>query len=495
MINLIKYNIILVVSFFLMNLIINACVEPEPSVVPQVRLLTVKNFHSNILNNDRDLRIYFPASYESGKQSYPVMYLQDGQEVFAPGGWLVETKYDSLVQSGLISEVILVGINNTKDRLSEYWPPAPYGDGTGDLYLRFLTDEVIPYIESNYRIKRGPENTAIMGSSAGGIFAFYAAWVKPEIFGLAACMSPSIWAVNKSLLRTVKAYTGPYKPIRYWIDAGNAESEDPDRNGADLFVEDAYDMTTSLIAHGWNYGTDLLLDVDYTGIHNEVSWSNRVYKPLLFFFGKSSTIVTNLTARTSSPNIDVAGTVPNVMLFTKATWNNGLSAEIPYNLLEVSSPQSELWMREQTDRIKLIPGIITTPTSILFNISYKGKSVQTSLTVVDVLSPIVSVRLKVNAPVTSGNKIFMVGNNSALGNWEPTAGFPLYLSTENETVKTYTNTLVLSRNSSITFRFCAGNNWNYEELNGSGIKISDRSLTANEDCFYSATVLQWKAVP
>ncbi|MBU0544731.1 MAG: hypothetical protein KKH97_05290, partial [Proteobacteria bacterium] len=79
--------------------------------VEELRLITVADFHSDILNNDRDIRIYLPSSYQSGNQSYPVLYLQDGQGMFAPGGWKVESTYDSLVAAGRIEEVILVGID------------------------------------------------------------------------------------------------------------------------------------------------------------------------------------------------------------------------------------------------------------------------------------------------------------------------------------------------------------------------------------------------
>ncbi len=473
---------------------LNACELNEPLAFATVaRLQVIKNFHSNVLNNKRDIRIYLPESYFNSNKYYPVMYMQDGQGVFSPGGWMAERTYDSLVSSGKIEEVILVGINNTVNRLSEYWPPYPYGAGTADQYLKFLTDELLPYIEENYRVKKGAKYCAILGSSAGGVFAFYAAWVRPDIFGMAACMSPSFWGCDESLLKYVHTYKGEKKSVKYWLDAGNAESEDPDRNGVDLFVEDAYDMTLRLIELGWKYGSDLLFDIDYTGIHNEISWKQRIYKPMIFFFGKGNRNIVKLTTQTSSPYMDSTGTVPNIMLFTKAYWDNGLSAEIPCKLLDVSSLYNDQWYIKENDRIYLNPTKIVFPDSIVFNISYADFETSTSLKTVTFLSKKVKLYVEIIAPVSSGDKIYMVGNNSALGDWDAAKGFQLRLSAVYDNYKIYNGTLQLSRNTAICFKFCSGPDWKYAECDSLGEVIPEHSIKVKDDCEYKGEIMQWKS--
>jgi hypothetical protein len=148
----------------------------------------------------RDIWVYLPPDYASGEKSYPVLYMQDGQNLFEDtasfvGEWRVDETLDSLHQLGDYG-CIVVGVENGGERrMAEYMPnPHPrYGGGEGEKYVEFLISTLKPYIDSVYRTKPEAEFTAIGGSSLGGLISYYAASNYPRVFGNALVMSPSFW--------------------------------------------------------------------------------------------------------------------------------------------------------------------------------------------------------------------------------------------------------------------------------------------------------------
>lgn len=245
-------------------------------------LVTVSDLYSQTLGNSRDLTIYLPPSYhENTAKYYPVLYMHDGQNLFdassAFGGteWEVDETIDELVRQGDMREVVVVGIDNNADRISEYTPmPDPdYGGGNGDAYLDFVQDEVMPYIESSYRVLTGRENTYIGGSSLGGLISFYAAWTRSETFGHAVCMSSSFWWNDEALTDDVLAHTGPLHPhgqTVVYMDAGGTG------DGADNTAE----MRDALHGIGYTFELDLFHWFDPPGSHNEASWARRFDVPM-----------------------------------------------------------------------------------------------------------------------------------------------------------------------------------------------------------------------
>src|SRR6266853_977770 len=166
-----------------------------------------KSFHSTILNNDHDIVVYLPPGYKGGKQKrYAVFYLQDGQHLFdgatafIPGQeWRVDETAETLISVGKIEPLIIVGIYNTgKDRINEYTPAADekYKGGKADLYGRMLVEELKPFIDSTYRTLQGPRRTGLGGSSLGGLVSLYLGLKYPNVFGLLAVVSPSVWFAN-----------------------------------------------------------------------------------------------------------------------------------------------------------------------------------------------------------------------------------------------------------------------------------------------------------
>lgn len=235
-----------------------------------------KDFSSTNLNNKRDIIIWLPQGYDSPRKKtkrYPVIYMHDGQNIFDPKtsyagkDWQVDETVSKLIKQKKISEIIIVGIYNTPDRLDEYsWSEK------GQNYLKFLTEELKTFIDNTYRTDPVPESTAIIGSSMGGLISFYAAWNYPEVFGMAGCMSSSFYYNNDRSIRQVQEYSGSKKQVKFYIDHG----EDGAVRGQRMFVE--------LSNKGYVIGQDIDYFYAPGAEHNEREWATRLERPLLFFF-------------------------------------------------------------------------------------------------------------------------------------------------------------------------------------------------------------------
>jgi predicted alpha/beta superfamily hydrolase len=157
------------------------------------------SFYIPQLDRHRRIWIYLPDSYKSSKKKYPVLYMQDGQNVFdeatsAYGEWGVDEALDTLGNQH--KELIVVAIDNAGEkRMNEYsaYDMENYGRGEGDQYVDFLVQTLKPFIDRHYRTKKDEKNTFIAGSSMGGLISFYAVLKYPKVFGGAGVFSPSFW--------------------------------------------------------------------------------------------------------------------------------------------------------------------------------------------------------------------------------------------------------------------------------------------------------------
>ena len=253
-----------------------------------------KSFHSNILNNDRDVLVYLPPGYSAARgmgRRYSVLYMHDGQNLFdgatsfIPGQeWRVDETAQRLISTGKIEPLIIVGVYNTKDRIDEYTPTADAKyklGGKADLYGRMLVEELKPFIDANYRTKRDAKHTGLGGSSLGGLASLYLALKYPNVFGRAAVVSPSVWFANQQIVHYVAALRK--KPnVRIWIDMGTKEGRTPDE--AQKSVADARQLRDTLVRKGWKAGKDLNYFEAEGAEHNEAAWAARVEQILTFLF-------------------------------------------------------------------------------------------------------------------------------------------------------------------------------------------------------------------
>lgn len=230
---------------------------------------TLSDVWSPELRNSRSVDVYLPASYGGGRR-YGVVYMQDGQNLSDPrtafaGTWELGAALRDLARVGI--ELIVVGVHNTDRRLAEYspFPDVKHGGGEADRYLDFLTETLKPRIDRLFRTRPSARDTAIAGSSMGGLLSLYAWFRRRDVFGCAASMSPSLWYGRQSLFDFVDASALPSGPL--YLDVGTAE-------GA-AALRDVRAMRARLRAKGVTPG-QLGYKEDRGGRHDEAAWGRRI---------------------------------------------------------------------------------------------------------------------------------------------------------------------------------------------------------------------------
>lgn len=247
-------------------------------------------FASKFLSTRRDLIVYLPPEYnDSSKTRYPVLYLQDGQNLFDPvtafGGhdWQADLTADQLICRGSIPPLIIVGIYNTGvRRLSEYTPtrdPLSKKGGKAERYAQMLAREIKPFIDTEYRTAKSASSTGVGGSSLGALTALSAGLCYPGVFGRLALISPSVWWDSHAVLQIVSNFTGRSRP-RIWLDIGTEEGSNPEK-----VVEDTRRLCNALEAKGWCEGENLCYREFQRAGHNEYAWAGRFGFILEYLYG------------------------------------------------------------------------------------------------------------------------------------------------------------------------------------------------------------------
>lgn len=261
------------------------------SVVGNVQVY--RGLDSPQLGNTRDLLVYLPPSYREGDtRRYPVLYMQDGQNLFDAGTsfageWRVDETLEQLAAEGL--EAIVVGIPNAgAARLNEYSPyrDPRYGGGMGDAYLRFLLDTVRPLVERSFRAETARYANGIVGSSMGGLISLYAFFAYPEHFGLVGAMSPALWFARGRIMNTIQRCP----PIlgRIYLDVGTAEGARTPKDMPWMRMLLARSTTMDgelyeLLTHkGYRPAYDLRYVLDEGAPHSEPAWAARLPDALRF---------------------------------------------------------------------------------------------------------------------------------------------------------------------------------------------------------------------
>ncbi len=230
----------------------------------------------------RDILVWLPPDYDTHiNERYPVLYMQDGQNLFDPvtsafGVDLqIDETTDSLIRSGYMNPIIIVGLANTDWRSSEY-----SDNDTGYAYMKFVVGKIKPFIDSTYRTIPNPGNTAVGGSSLGGLISFMLAWNYPDVFSKTLCISPALKVYKIDYVKYVNGYSGTHKQLKFYFDAGINSLDS-------LLIPGTKQMISALEKQGYKEGKDILWYLDKEGAHNEASWAKRFWRPLLFFFGRN----------------------------------------------------------------------------------------------------------------------------------------------------------------------------------------------------------------
>jgi len=241
------------------------------------RILDVITLQSKILNRQHCLRVYLPAGYDENTcRSFPVLYMQDGRNLFFPQeafmgqDWGVEDKLALLNGMNAIRQMMIVGIFSG-ERMQEYTSPGY------ESYGRSVVEEVKPYIDSHFRTRPGPLTTGVMGSSLGGVASFYMGWQWPEVFGNVGCLSSTFTHKDNLVERVL---TENRRHVRFYLDSGW-----PGDN-----YEVGHAMAVALAERGYRYGLDFLYFAFPNAIHSERDWGQRLHLPFQFFAGQPAVI-------------------------------------------------------------------------------------------------------------------------------------------------------------------------------------------------------------
>jgi len=250
--------------------------------------------YSPELDNSRDISVYLPPSYHQSIRRYPVIYMQDGQNLFDnatsyAGEWGVDEAMEALGHhEGL--EAIIVGVPNAgKHRIDEYSPFRDHhlGGGRGNRYLDFLADTLKPMIDADFRTRPGRKYTGIMGSSMGGLISLYAFFHRPETFGFAGVMSPSLWFAGQAIFDYVDSAL--YYPGKIYLDAGTREYGEQRSNGrlhraaaSRSYYASVRRMKGILLRKGYRPLRDLMHVEEKWAGHSESSWARRLPPALRF---------------------------------------------------------------------------------------------------------------------------------------------------------------------------------------------------------------------
>ena len=218
----------------------------------------------------RRIWIYLPKSYQTTSKNYPVIYMQDGQNLFDQltagyGEWGVDEILDSLSISNK-PEAIIVGIDHGgATRLTEYNPfnHNKFGKGSGDDYVDFIVKTLKPYIDKHFKTLNSKKHTSIAGSSMGALISMYAIAKYPSVFGKAGIFSPAFW-VAPQLYNYI--LNRPLKKSKIYFVAGDLESEE--------IIPDMKRMYDLLIDKGIS-PTHLKFTTKANGKHNEEFWHSE----------------------------------------------------------------------------------------------------------------------------------------------------------------------------------------------------------------------------
>src|SRR5271167_1157577 len=250
------------------------------------RLRKHEQFASRLVDEKHDFIVYLPPMYDAEPdRRYPVLFMQDGQNLFDPETSFIHGNYwrmgetaDELILTGQVEPLIIVGIYNTGvHRINEYTPIEDnrLGGGQADAYGQMLVEELKPFVDHAYRTLPGAGKCGMGGSSLGGLVSLYLGLRYTWVFSKLAVMSPSVWWHNRTILRTV-AQIKRKPDLRIWLDIGTREGK--------RALPDARALKRDLIHKGWKRGKDFAYMEAQGSEHSEWAWAQRVAPMLKFLF-------------------------------------------------------------------------------------------------------------------------------------------------------------------------------------------------------------------
>jgi uncharacterized protein len=224
-----------------------------------INKLTIK---SEVLGEERHILVRTPIGYETNKESYPVLYMTDGDAHMAH----TASTIDFLSRNGRMSEMIVVGIINT-DRTRDLTPTKAVGPnaaqsptaGGSDNFLKFIETELIPAIEKSYRVH---PYRALAGHSLGGLFVVHTMITRPELFKAYVAVSPSLQWSDEATLKRAEEFLKTRKELNatLFTSLGNEQGD----------IGDSFDMFKQALAKsqikGFEWQAEELKDEDHGSV-------------------------------------------------------------------------------------------------------------------------------------------------------------------------------------------------------------------------------------
>lgn len=250
----------------------------NPAFLPKIVDLSA-DFKVPKLIKTRRITALLPHDYDTSGKRYPVLYLQDGQNLFdeyAPfGNWGVNKRLAMMAEQGF-GDIIVIAIDHAeKDRIAEYTPSfrTQLGSGNGKKYVRALADRLKPFVDEHFRTRPEREHTGIGGSSMGGLISIYGGLIYPEVYGKLMIFSPSLW-VSPNIHFHYMNFFDP-RDMRVYVYAGEGESANMVPN-IRRFINASEQQTEA------SFTFELSLDPD--GAHNEARWGQEFPRAVEWLF-------------------------------------------------------------------------------------------------------------------------------------------------------------------------------------------------------------------
>lgn len=249
----------------------------KPNFLPQIQLIS-DEFEIPQLNTTRKVWALLPHDYDYSSESYPVMYLQDAQNLFNEnaeyGNWEIDKKL-AVMSEYKVGKIIVIAVEHAEaDRVKEYnVGKTILGKGQGKKYIKFLVETLKPYVDSNFRTKKEREFTGIGGSSMGGLVSIFSGIRYPDVFGKLMIFSPSLWVTPKIKFKNYENS----EATKIYLYAGGDESE--------TMIEHVETFKNSMLESEFvDDKMKINLSINKLGKHNETYWSDEFPKAIEWLF-------------------------------------------------------------------------------------------------------------------------------------------------------------------------------------------------------------------
>jgi predicted alpha/beta superfamily hydrolase len=291
---------IIIFTILSIGLVIFGIIMTTIGILNISTLVVERDFHSKILNDDRNFIVYLPPGYDLDFfNRYPVLYMLDGERYFKERKeeskylWSMKKTLDRLIKEGSLDKMIVVGVYSTEKRTDQYTPSFDeeyQAGGQVEEYTRFLIEEIKPAIDKKYRTLSDAEHTGVAGSSLGGLASFYIGWNHPEVFSKIGALSPSLWWNNYEIKKDISSDQDAHKDIKIWMDTGKTDDTLDSPISEQVLIKETEELKELLVSNGFVPEKNISLSIIERHEEIEQELDQRLEKMLLFLYSNKTAI-------------------------------------------------------------------------------------------------------------------------------------------------------------------------------------------------------------